>query len=371
MAKKELRMGDSSLPVADESRHLGEELYLQVSAIIERRKYNAMSYANSEVVLMFWDIGRQINAVVFAGGRGEYGKKILSELSTKLVSAHGQAFSERNLYRIGQFAAQFPDENILSALSTKLSWSHFVELLSVKSDEQRLFYARDAASRQYGIRELRNQIARKAFERREIANTNLSEDTLVPFNVFKDPYLLDVLGLKENYLEADLEKAILEGIEKFILEFGHGFTFVDRQKRMIIDNEEVVLDLLFYHRILRRLVAVELKIGSFKAAHMGQMLLYLKWLNQYERQENEEAPIGIILCTSANRKKVELLEMDKSGIAVAEYWTHLPSQAVFEKRITEIMQEAKERLDRRKALPSGGTKKQIDYFIEPKDDEDE
>jgi predicted nuclease of restriction endonuclease-like (RecB) superfamily len=222
-----------------------------------------------------------------------------------------------------------------------------------------------------GVRELRHQISRKAYERREIANAHITEQSEVPFNVFKDPYLLDVLGLKENFLEADLEKAILDSIETFILEFGHGFTFVERQKRMIIEQDEIILDLLFFHRKLKRLVAIELKLGHFKAAYMGQMSLYLKWLNRYERQEGEEAPIGIILCTEANRGQIELLELDKAGIAVAEYWTDLPPKKQFERKIKEIMAEAKERLERRKHFPQSNIKKQIDYFIEPKEEDDE
>jgi hypothetical protein len=140
---------------------------------------------------------------------------------------------------------------------------------------------------------------------------------------------------------------------------------------MIIDDDDIVLDLLFYHRKLRRLVAVELKIGAFKAAYMGQMLLYLKWLNKHERQPGEEEPIGLILCTKANRGQIELLELDKSGIAVAEYWTELPPKADFERKINEIMQEAQERLDRRKSFPVSKIPPQINYFIESKDDEDE
>ncbi|MDR2580889.1 MAG: DUF1016 domain-containing protein [Fibromonadaceae bacterium] len=156
-------------------------------------------------------------------------------------------------------------------------------------------------------------------------------------------------------------------LEKFILEFGQGFTFVERQKRMIIDDEDIVLDLLFYHRILKRLVAVELKIGVFKAAYKGQMELYLKWLDKYERQAGEEAPIGLILCATASREKIELLEMDKAGIAVAEYWTHLPPKNEFETKIKTILLEAQERLKRRKLLHSGKIQKQIDYFYETKD----
>jgi hypothetical protein len=189
--------------------------------------------------------------------------------------------------------------------------------------------------------------------------------------MFKDPYLLDVLGLKDNYLEADLEKAILADLEAFILEFGHGFTFADRQKRMTMDGEDFVLDLLFYHRILKRLVAVELKLGKFKPSYMGQMRFYLKWLNRYERQEGENPPIGLILCTEASRDQIELMELDKEGIAVAEYWTQLPPKNEFERKISEIYEEAKERLERRKMLPNGGIQREIGYFYDIKDDDED
>jgi len=266
-----------------------------------------------------------------------------------------------------QFSREFSDKQIVTTLSTQLSWSHFIELLPVKSDGARLYYARDAAEQNLGVRDLRKAIARKAYERKEIANSHLSELSAVPFNVFKDPYLLDILGLRENFLEADLEKAVLTGLEAFILEFGHGITFVARQKRMIIDGEDIVLDLLLYHRVLKRLVAVELKIGKFKAEYKGQMELYLKWLDKFERQPDEEAPIGIILCATASREKIELLEMDKAGIAVAEYWTHLPAKDIFEAKVTELLIEAQERLERRKLMPVGKPTKQIEFFIEDTD----
>jgi len=155
-----------------------------------------------------------------------------------------------------------------------LSWSHFIALLPLKSDEAFMFYAQDAIVRNLGKRELRKQISRKAYERREIANSQLTEVSTVPFNVFKGPYLLNMFGLKDNYLEADLEKAILIDLEAFILEFGHGFTFADRQKRMTMDGEDFTLDLLFYHRVLKRLVAIELKLGKFKPSYMRQMRLF-------------------------------------------------------------------------------------------------
>ncbi|MFZ4401934.1 MAG: PDDEXK nuclease domain-containing protein [Bacteroidales bacterium] len=171
-------------------------------------------------------------------------------------------------------------------------------------------------------------------------------------NAFKDPYLLDFLGLKDDYYEKDLENAIIKELEKFILELGKGFAFVDRQKRMIIDDEDYYLDLLFYHRKLKRLIAVELKLGKFKASYKGQMELYLKWLNHYERQEGEKAPIGLILCAETSKEQVELLEMHKDGIMVAEYWTELPPKNILEQKLHQALAEAKERIETRKMLNS-------------------
>jgi len=247
--------------------------------------------------------------------------------------------------------------------------THHIEILPLKTQEAQLFYANEVRTRQIGVRELRHQIARKAYERREIANSTLSKESTIPFNVFKDPYILDVLGLKDNFLETDLEKAILVELEAFILELGHGFTFIERQKRMIMDGDDFRLDLLFYHRILKRLVAVELKLGKFKPEYMGQMRFYLKWLDKYERHEGENPPIGIILCPTANREQIELMELDKEGIAVAEYWTELPPKAEFERKIKEILIEARERLERRKSLPKGKVEKHIEYFYESKSDD--
>jgi len=346
------------------------ELFKRVSEIIENRKFRAQTSVNSEATLMFWEVGVHVNSVILNEKRATYGKQIVATLSLQLQEKYGSSFELTNLRRMMRFAERFTDYRIVATLSPQLSWSHIIELLPLKSDEARIYYAQDVSQRKYGVRELRRQIARKAFERNEIANTALTEKSTIPFNAFKDPFLLDILDLKDNYLEADLEKAILTDIQQFILEFGNGFAYVDKQKRMAIDGDEVVLDLLFYNRILKRLVAVDLKIGSFKAAYKSQMELYLAWLDEYERQDGEDAPIGIILCATANRKKIEMLKMDKAGIAVAEYWTELPPKAVFEQKIKEFMQEAQERLERRKALPSG-KQKQIEYFMEPKDEDEE
>jgi predicted nuclease of restriction endonuclease-like (RecB) superfamily len=342
-------------------------LFTHVSKIIEKRKNRAGMYANREVTLMYWEIGRYIDSVLLGGERAEYGKRILATLSQQLIKKYGSGFELRSLRRMVQFAELFPDSTIVSTLSTHLCWSHFIEILPLETEKARLYYANDAITRNLGIRELRNQISRKAYERKEIANSQFKEASKIPFNVFKDPYILDTLGLKENFLEADLEKAILTELEAFVLEFGHGFSFVERQKRMTMDGDDFTLDLLFYHRILKRLVAIELKIGKFVPQYKGQMEFYLKWLNRYERQDDENEPIGIILCTKASRNPIELMELDKSGIAVAEYWTNLPPKTELERKIKEILIEAQERLERRKSLPKGKVPKQLDYFYDSKD----
>jgi predicted nuclease of restriction endonuclease-like (RecB) superfamily len=365
-SKKKQKHTIANTPQVDENL-----LFLRVAEIIENRKKRTIAHVSQETTLMFWEVGQYVNSVLLGDERAVYGRQIVSTLSTQLAEKYGKTFELRNLRRMIQFAKTFSNQEIVSTLSTQLSWSHIIEILPLKTQEAKLYYANEVAIRQLGIRELRQQIARKAYERREIATIELSKDSTVPFNVFKDPYLLDLFGLKENFAEADLEKAILVELEAFLLEFGHGFTFVERQKRMIIDDEDIVLDLLFYHRILKRLVAVELKLGVFKAAYKGQMELYLKWLDRYERKEGEEAPIGIILCATASREKVELLEMDKAGIAVAEYWTHLPPKAEFETKIKTILLEARERLERRRAFPQKVAPKRIEYFYESKDDDTE
>lgn len=213
-----------------------------------------------------------------------------------------------------------------------------------------MFYAQEIINQKLGIRELRNLISTKTFERTKIANIQLTADSDVPLNTFKDPYILDFLGLKDGYLEKDLEAAILRELELFILEVGRGFAFVERQKRMIIDGEDYHLDLLFFHRKLKRLVAIDLKIGKFQAKDKGQMELYLRWLDRYERQEGEEKPIGLILCAETSREQIELLEMHKDGIMVAEYWTELPPKKELEKKLHNAFIEARENFEKLKLL---------------------
>jgi predicted nuclease of restriction endonuclease-like (RecB) superfamily len=322
-------------------------LFGELSLLIEQSRQHVAIQANSALTVLFWHIGKRINEEVLQHKRAEHGKQIVSTLSTQLKNSYGKNFELRNLRRMMQFADEFTELQIVVPLSRQLSWSHFVELLPLKTQEARMFYAQTAATQLLGIRDLRRQIAAKAYERNEIANLQIAGSGNVPENIFKDPYFLDFAGLQNTYLEKDLEQAILRELETFILELGKGFAFVERQKRMIIDGEDFYLDLLFYHRHLKRLVAVELKLGKFEARHKGQMELYLKWLNRYEKAAGENTPVGLILCAESSREQVELLEMSKDGIVVAEYWTELPPKKELQKKIHRLLIEARERIERK------------------------
>lgn len=325
-----------------------QSLYLEVSFLIEQSRQKVSRVANSEITLLFWQVGKRISEEILQKERAEYGKRVVAKISERLEAKYGRNFSEGNVRRMIQFAEQFQDFEIVVPLARQLSWSHFLILIPLKSIEAKFYYAEKAAESNWGKRELRNQISRKAFERSEIANIQQTQVDPSFQNQFKDPYLLDFLGLKNTYLEHDLEQAILRDLESFILELGKGFAFVERQKRMIIDGEDFYLDLLFYNRTLKRLVAIELKIGKFEVGYKGQMELYLKWLNKYERHEGEKEPVGLILCAGTNKEQVELLEMHKDGIMVAEFWTEMPPKRELEEKLHQLMLEARERISRNK-----------------------
>ncbi len=330
------------------------ELLARASEVIEEGQAAAARQANLALTLTFWRLGRLVGEEVLGSERAAYGEQIVVSLGRQLVERYGRSYEEKNLRRMIQFAQQFPDEQIVVSLGRQLSWTHFRALLPLKSPEARAFYVQEAMAQGLSVRGLRHLISRKAFERREIANAQFVGETGVPRDVFRDPHLLDFLGLEDTFLERDLEAAIVRDMEAFLLEAGNGFAFVERQKRMIIDDDDYHLDLLFFSRPLRRLVAVELKIGKFKAAYEGQMKLYLKWLDRYERREGEESPIGLILCTETGREQIELLEMHKDGIVVAEYWTALPPKAELQARIQQIYQAAAERVARREIEATSG-----------------
>ena len=333
-----------------------DRLLGDVRALIEAAREQTARAVNSALVSLYWHIGTRIRQDILREKRAGYGEEIVATLSRQLTAEFGRGYTEKGLRRMIQFAESFPDGEIVAALSRELSWSHFVELIPLEDRLKRDFYAEMCRVERWSVRTLRHKVAHLLYERtalskkpdeliaRDIAALR-DEDRITPDLVFRDPYFLDFLGLTAGtYSEKDVEAAILRELEAFILELGTDFAFVARQKRISVDSVDYYLDLLFYHRRLRRLVAVELKIEKFEAAHKGQMELYLRWLEKYETRPGEEPPLGLILCADKSEEHVELLQLDKSGIRVAQYLTELPSRELLEKTLHNSIRRARERL---------------------------
>ncbi|MDR2930463.1 MAG: PDDEXK nuclease domain-containing protein [Propionibacteriaceae bacterium] len=329
-------------------------LYEAAARLIDDARTTIAYHANLVVVMSNWRLGHLIHTETLHRGRAAYGKQTLATLSQKLVARFGAGFDESSLNRMVKFAKQFSEAQA-GSLPAQVSWSHIKELLPLTQPESQTFYIEEIAAKNLAVRDLRQAIGRKAYERREIANSQIPEGSALPLDAFEDPMLLDMLTLKDSFLEADLEQAILRDLETFLLEVGRGFTFVGRQVRMPMGTRDYRLDLLFYSRPLSRLVAVELKVGEFVPEYEGQMRFYLKWLDRHERGQNEEAPIGLILCTSADRDQVELMELHKDNIVVAEYWTELLPKQELENRLHIILRAAQERVARRALTTSAET----------------
>jgi predicted nuclease of restriction endonuclease-like (RecB) superfamily len=325
--------------------------------LIQSARRRVATVANAEQTLLYWRMGRRIAHENLTEGRAEYGKQILATVSQELMAEFGRGFTYTAIIRMVQFFQAFPDEQIVATLSTQLGWSHFIEILPIKAPLAREFYAEMCRVERWPVRTLRQKISGMLYERTALSkNTEavikaeldtLREGQMTPDMVFRDPYLLDFLGLQGAFSEKDLENAILREMERFLLELGSGFTFVARQKRMSVGKDDFYLDLLFYHRFLRRLVAIELKLESFQPAHTGQMELYLRWLDKHERAAGEESPIGLILCAGADAEQVELLQLDEKSIRVAEYLTELPPIELLRSRLHLAIEQAREQVARR------------------------
>lgn len=337
---------------------LPDKLLDDVRNLILRTREGVAQTANAALVLLYWGVGHRIHTEILKEQRGAYGEEIVSTLSKQLSREFGNGFSRPNLFRMMRFAETFPDQQIVSTVSRQLGWSHFVEIIRLDDPVQRDFYAEMCRVERWSVRALRAKIQGMLFERTalskkpvELAKQELAalreQDKLTPDLVFRDPYFLDFLGLADTYSEKDLESAILRELQRFILELGSGFAFIDRQKRIVIDGKDFYIDLLFYHRRLRRLLVIDLKIGPFEAADKGQMELYLRWLGKHEQQPGEDTPLGLILCADKSEEQVELLQLDRSGIRIASYLTDLPPQAVLQKKLHDAIRLARARLEGR------------------------
>ena len=311
----------------------GEDaLFGDVAGLIEGARARAAASVNSELVMLYWRVGKRVREDVLGGERAKYGLEVVKRLADRLVARYGRGWSKSNLLRMIQFATAFEDEAIVATLSRQLSWSHVLELIVLEDLLQRDFYTAFAAHERWSVRALRSKIVGKLYERTIAARgsadgleTELAAlsatGTIEPTLAFRDPYVLDFLGLPPEHSEADLERAILDEMQRFLLELGVGFAFVERQKRMTVDGRDYRLDLLLYHITMRCYVALELKTRPLEPGDYGQMMLYLRWLDARQRHDGDSAPIGLILCTQRGPEQVALLGLDAGDVRAAQYVT--------------------------------------------------
>ncbi len=331
------------------------ELLSEVRGLIDGARQRAAAAVNAELTMLYWDVGARIRDEVLHGERAEYGKQVIKNLASRLTELYGKGWTQAQLRHCLRAVETFPDRNIVYALRTQLSWTHFKTLIFLDDSLKRDFYTEMCRLEGWSTRQLNERVQSMLFERTAISKkpeqtiqndlVKLREDGKISADLaFRDPYVLDFLGLADTFSEKDLESAILAELQRFIIELGTDFAFVARQKRITIDNRDYYIDLLFFHRRLRRLVVIDLKIGEFEAAFKGQMELYLRYLEKHEMVDGEETPIGLILCTGKNEEHVELLQLDQSNIRVAEYLTELPSQELLREKLHQSIEFARRRL---------------------------
>ncbi|NNM59594.1 MAG: DUF1016 domain-containing protein [Legionellales bacterium] len=335
-----------------------QALFKEISQLIENARQQVVSVANSTLTMTYWYTGKAIHTRILhkqEGLQSSYGEKIVYALGRQLQAHHGKSFSRANIYHCIRFYQAYPNEEIVYPLGRQLFWTHFRHLIYIENETERAFYTQLCIHENWATRVLKQKMDGMLFQRTALAK---KPDELIYRELkqlgdtgkmstelaFRDPYLLNFLELPDPYSESDFENSILTELSQFLQEFGSDFCFVARQKRMSIGRKDYVLDLLFFHRGLRRLIALELKLNSFKPEHKGQMELYLKWLAKYEQRPGEEPPLGIILCSHKEQEEIELLELDKSDIHVAEYLVQLPPKDLLENKLHQAIERAKARL---------------------------
>jgi predicted nuclease of restriction endonuclease-like (RecB) superfamily len=337
-------------PIANDNRLLAD-----VRHLIDAARKRVAGAVNAELTKLYWQIGCRINSELLHGQRAEYGKQVIAELARQLIADFGKGWSERQLRYCLRIAEIFPEAKILHTVCSQLSWSHLRLIIQIDDSLKRDFYLEICRLERWSVRQLQERINSLLYERTAISKK--PEDTirqdldllrnqgqLSPDLTFRDPYVLDFLGLSDSYSEKNLESAILAELQRFIIELGSDFAFMARQKRVNIDQRDYYIDLLFYHRRLKCLVAIDLKIGEFEAAYKGQMELYLRYLEKHEQLEGENTPIGLILCTGKNQEHIELLQLDKSNIRVADYLTLLPPKELLKNKLHRSIKIAHQRL---------------------------
>jgi predicted nuclease of restriction endonuclease-like (RecB) superfamily len=333
------------------------QLLGQIKLMIEESRQHAVVAVNSTITALYWHVGNTINRDIMQNSRADYGKQIVATLSRQLILEYGKGWGEKQLRQCMQFAESFPDEQIVYALRIQLSWTQIRMIMFINDPLKREFYIEMCKLEKWSSRQLQERIQSMLYERTAISKKPeltikndldrlKTEQQINPDLVFRDPYFLDFLGLQDTYSEKDLETAIIAELQRFITEFGNDFAFLARQKRISIDSRDYKIDLLFFHRRLKSLVAIDLKLGEFEAGYKGQMELYLRYLERYEMVEGENKPIGLILCAGKSEEHVELLQLDNSNIKIAEYLTELPDKKLLQQKLHQAVEFARNRLIR-------------------------
>lgn len=332
--------------------------YAEINDLIIQKKNDVKRTVNDAMISLYWEIGKRLTEEITGVNKPDYGKRVVIEISNRLSVSYGSGFGKSAISRMINFYQEFPDYEKVATLSQQLTWSHFVEILPIKDALKRDFYAVMCKSENWSVRTLRERKKSMLYERTAISKkpdetikneiAELAEAKKMSLDMFyRDPYMLDFLGLKDTYSEKDLENAILAQLEKFILEMGSDFAFLARQKHFVLDGKDYYMDLLFFHRTLRRLVLIELKLGEFEPQDKGQVELYLRWLEKHEKAEGEEKPVALILCAEKSQETIELMELDNGSIRVAQYLTKMPPKEVLEKKLFQAIANAKEQLKQR------------------------
>ncbi len=319
--------------------------YKEVKKLLHDARQKVYQSINSTMTKTYYEIGKRIVEEEQGGEkRAEYGKALLKNLSLELSKEFGKGYSEQNLKNMRQFYLSYQKRQTLSS-EFKLSWSHYIFLTRIENINEREFYENEASENSWSLRELKRQFNSGLYERlalskdkKEVMTLSKGQSIKSAEDIIKDPYVLEFVGLPElsSYSESELEQKLIDKLEHFLLELGKGFTFVARQKRITIDEKHFKVDLVFYNRFLKSFVVIDLKIGELKHQDIGQMMMYVNYFDRYEKQEDENPTVGIILCKDKSKALVELtLPKDNSQIYASKYLTVLPDKEEFKKLLEE------------------------------------
>ena len=317
----------------------------EIVSIIDRARDRALRAVNTELIHMYFEVGKFLSGLC---AKAEFGDKVIDDAAAYIAANHPgiKGFNRRGLYRMKQFFETYKDDEFVSALLTQISWSNHLHIMSkAKSAEERHFYLLLCVKEKYSARELERQINSAYYERYMLSSQKLAPEA-VPQNVrnnILDTYVLEFLNLPEQFSEQNLRKAIIENLKDFILEFGKDFTFIGEEYRVQVGNSDFYIDLLFYHRALSCLVAIELKIGKFKPEHIGQINFYLEALDRDVKKPNENPSVGVILCADKDDAVVEYaLSRSASPTLVSDYKLRLPDKKILREKLRELTELALE-----------------------------